>query len=448
VGCAISGGGVASSSDMVRPIERKALGAAQAYPADADLRGRTDELHASKAARRAVAWKTLAKVLAPVPLADTSVQVNGQPATVPLFRTWYAKDDLDRMFAKTYGDMAAADRKARTPITDSQVSAAFDWNATALGASSEQDYFNRLAQVKDETSAEGLGGNTRVVYSPGLIGHFLENYGPVDGCLPKLGTFDLNTDPPSDDNFAQCFSSEFPVDAALVKQSWWRADFGMNLPVYDTSASTLTAKLAGSDSDQGGWGAGTGTATPDDTTVYTVKMSDGTLFRLPALHLVTKELRDWMWITFWWSPDPDSDFGADRPDEITQLGGPWKNYKMCVAMAYDEADPDPRGGFDGSLGDALAAVHEGGGPTWCSNPYLEKGAKNAQTNCIGCHQHAGIPTLGSDAILADETTFPRSGRTKLRKAFPTDYIWSFDTNPEKLARIIEARVNHFDSVDN
>ena len=87
--------------------------------------------------------------------------------------------------------------------------------------------------------------------------------------------------------------------------------------------------------------------------------SDGTRFRMPAMHLVTKELREWLWITIWWSDKPDEDFGADRPDEITKLGGPWRNYKMNVVVSYEEKDPDPRGGFDGSLGDALAATYDG-----------------------------------------------------------------------------------------
>src|SRR5690606_27811438 len=113
------------------------------------------------------------------------------------------------------------------------------------------------------------------------------------------------------------------------------------------------------------------------------------------------ELRHWLWITIWWSPEPNTDFGADRPEAITELGGPWKNYKMCVATDFEERDPDPTGGYPtgpGSLGDALAAVHGGGSPgsptpSWCSNQFIERGAKNAQTNCVGCHQHAGTTLL-------------------------------------------------------
>ncbi len=442
--CAVVGGVVGSTQDSLRPVERKAVGVAAPYAADSSLRAQTDQLRASKSARRAAAWSALARVLSPSALADTSLPA---PATLPVFRTWYEKDDLDRLFAHLYGDLSADQRKARAPFASDQIAAAFPWSASSLGATSEADYLARIAQVTSAESKDGLGGNSRVVYSQGSIQHLLENYSEVHDCLPTLPSFSFATTPPSDTNFASCYASEFPIDAAVVKQSWWRADFGMTVPVYDTSAATLSANLEGT-ANSGGWGNGTAQASPDSTSIYSVQMADGSSFRLPAIHLVTKELRDWLWITFWWAPNPNDDFGADRPDSIVALGGPWKNYKMCVVTSYDEGDPDPRGGFAGSLGDALAAVDSGvGGPTWCSNPYLEKGANNAQTNCIGCHQHAGMLSLSTSAILADPSTFPQSGRTKLRTAFPSDYMWSFNADPDKLAQDLEARIASYDAID-
>ncbi|MDB5218417.1 MAG: hypothetical protein JWO86_6344, partial [Myxococcaceae bacterium] len=240
------------------------------------------------------------------------------------------------------------------------------------------------------------------------------------------------------------------VDAALVKMSWYRATYGtqhLPLPTYDTSAKTLSAKMAATDADQGGWGKGVGTADPDDASIYTVGLSDGTKFRMPAMHLVTKELREWLWITIWWSDKPNEDFGADRPAEITNLDGPWKNYKMNVTVSYEENDPDPRGGFDGSLGDALEAAYTGvGKPSWASNPYLEKGSPNAQSNCIGCHQHAGT-NENSESILAAPDTFPQAARTRVRKNFPADYLWAVTSTPERLAGVIDDQVKHYDQVD-
>ena len=231
--------------------------------------------------------------------------------------------------------------------------------------------------------------------------------------------------------------------------SWYRANFGtehLPMPTYATDAKTIAAKMAGT-SDEGGWGKGTGQADPAEDAIYTVAMADGTKFRMPAMHLVTKELREWLWITIWWSDKPNEDFGADRPDEITNLDGPWKNYKMNVAVSYEEKDPDPRGGFDGSLGDAIEAAYAGvDKPSWVSNPYLEKGATNAQSNCIGCHQHAGT-NESSESILFAPDKFPQASRTRLRKNFPADYLWAVTSAPERLAGVIDDQVKHYDQVD-
>jgi hypothetical protein len=432
----------------LRPLERKAIGKAVDYPADGTLRAKLETLESSQKDRRAAAWKAVGRVLTPVKIAAT-VPNGGQPATVPMFRTWYGRDDFERMFGKMYADRTADDRKARRPFTAADAKRAFDFNATSLGSSSDKDYFDRIQQVGEDTSVQGLGGNHRVAYSPAVFSHLFADYGALTACLPKLDTIKPDDEPVSKTNFAPCFTSEFPEDAALVKMSWHRANFGserLPMPTYETDAQTIAAKMSG-ESEQGAWGRGVGSADPDESSIYTVNMSDGTRFRMPAMHLVTKELREWLWITIWWSDKPNEDFGADRPEAITSLGGPWANYKMSVTVSYEEKDPDPRGGFDGSLGDALAAAYTGvGKPSWASNPYLEKGAPNAQSNCIGCHQHAGT-SESTESILADPAKFPAASRTKLRKNFPADYLWALTSSPERLAGVIEDQVKHYDQVD-
>ena len=106
------------------------------------------------------------------------------------------------------------------------------------------------------------------------------------------------------------------------------------------------------------------------------------------------------------------------------LGGPWRNYKMCAVTSFDDASAT-------------------GEPTWCSNPYLERGAGNAGTNCIGCHQHAGSGLL-SEEILSDPQAFPSSGRTLIRNNFPTDYSFAID-NGDRLGRMFADIVEYYDS---
>jgi hypothetical protein len=227
-----------------------------------------------------------------------------------------------------------------------------------------------------------------------------------------------------------------PRDAALVKADWRRRFLGEMLPVYDTGGARMAQRLAGDAT----WDAD-GEADPEPDTIYTVTISNGQRFRMPALHVMTKELDHWLWITLWYSPEPDTDFGADRPATLT---GPWRNYKMCVATDYVERDGDPRGGHGGTLGDALAATHGGpGAPTWCSNPYLEEGRGNAGTNCIGCHQHGGT-------ALPIEDVLDRAhhGSTRERNNFFTDYLWVVQGGMgEDLSAIVQAEVDFWDAND-
>ena len=50
-------------------------------------------------------------------------------------------------------------------------------------------------------------------------------------------------------------------------------------------------------------------------------------------------------------------------------------------------------------------------------------------------------------ILKDEAKYPKSGRTRVRKNFPSDYAWGFDFAPEFLSRIIDTQIQHFDGID-
>jgi hypothetical protein len=114
---------------------------------------------------------------------------------------------------------------------------------------------------------------------------------------------------------------------------------------------------------------------------------------------------------------------------------------MCSVVGYDEGD-------DGhasdrvtapSLAAALAATREHGPRTWCSNPYLEHGAGNAKTNCIGCHQHGGTRHT-SESVLEGPSAFPDGSRARHRNNFPADYLFVTSTGLE-LATLMKAKVD-------
>lgn len=504
--------------------DRKVMGAGVPYQPDLTMPGREATLRTSMAARRAMAWEVVAKVLQPTPIAEPKLMAQfGYQPTVPAFHTWYGRDDYERIFKKLYRDLGAPGRRVHQAFDAATIAGGITWNASALdelGSTSwpESRYLEYLATATNDEHAHGFGGISRNSYSPGTITHLLKSYPNMLACLdkpepdpfsaepitegravtnksplqltqcdwqvlgpfmsaadaqvavratgdgdadiyvrhgqaPDMSTYDCKSVGNSSDeecivdgggpiyvgvfgakasavNIAvdyreadsrnpACLAGEMPRDAVIVKADWRRAQFGAALPIFDTSGPRMAARL--SKAGNFGWGPGDGQSDPPASAIYTATLPNNNTFRMPALHIMTKELDHWVWITLWWSPTPELDFGADRPASIAALPGPWKNYKMCVATDYVEGDPDPRGGATGTLGDALAAVYRGDhAPTWCANPYLELGDLNANTNCIGCHQHGGT-NLASEKILTD---FPAMGSTRVRNNFFTDYSWA------------------------
>ena len=311
-----------------------------------------------------------------------------------------------------------------------------------------------------------------VIFSPALVNHYLVNYATIyERCVlktpPGYASMDDKGIGPS--NFTSCFGEEFPPGAVAVKMTWDKAadmtGAPLTLPAFDTSADGI-AKSLGIEAPRPDQLATDGMglpvikeqASPTADEIYTIKVrnSGGSVpYRLTGMHIMTKELRHWLWISLWWSNDPEEDFGADRPDDVQ---GVWRNYKMCVVTMYNEVDQDPAAYLTdptkASLANALKAVHKASGDhSWCSNPFIEFGHGNARTNCIGCHQHAGSKVLNAKTFFdlcpdpenegepleackirmqAARTQFPYYGRKKIREGHPADYLFTFHQPDDNL----------------
>lgn len=480
---------VSESGGKEDAFGRALIGVASPYAPDPRLahQDAAAELNADMRKRREQAWRTAHQVLEPVPLlglaeaAQMHAEVklpSGEIPKVPRFETWYGIDDLKRMFQGLYGDLSPADRNAKTAFSGDSLAAIEEWNAAAQERSDRwplQRYLEHVAKLgecdeglDEEACAISLqskfsgaaGGIARIAYSPGVAQHVLGNYGPILDCLENLDEIDPEEPPEDPQNFTHCFASEFGSSSVLVKAQWSRVGFGQKLPVFDTDAAALRTRLGpGSSAD---WGEhGDRKADPDSEQIYTIQLRNGAVFRLTGLHIMTKELRHWQWISMWWSDEPDRDFGADRPKELFEgLPAVWSNYKMCAVTAYAESDGDPAGRYPDmpSLAEALAASGQAGAPTWCSNPYIEHGRGNARTNCIGCHQHGGA-TVGEDLdgdgvfedfdlneVIRSETLYPSNGRIQQRETFVADYLWSF-SRIDDFANVLRAEVEHVDNID-
>ncbi len=238
-----------------------------------------------------------------------------------------------------------------------------------------------------------------------------------------------------------CLDGVFPPSAATVSLEWRRGDAGWTLPVYDSTGPALARRYA--EGHDGAWGPGDSAAEPGPEAVYTVQLPAGVRYRLAAMHIRTRELDRWINVSLWYSDTPDSDFGADRPVSIQSLGAPWTSYKLCVTTDFDEGDPRPDGGFARdlpSLAAALRAVHEGrGGPSWCSNPYIDGGPGLVRSNCVGCHQHAMTGVRPAETV-GDEARFPGIGRRQVRDRFVSDQFWGI-TAGDNLGAVLAETVS-------
>lgn len=408
------------------PIDRMLIGEASAYPADRTMVDRTEALDRSMLERRKMAWGIIEKVITPVQIGGvTTVNTTTEVASaqkLPRFQTWHAREEILPMFDRLFRGLPEADRAARAPFPASAVAAVFPWNAeraTSLASFTQERLEQRRRELQTAAGLASLGKDQRVLMSPEYVTHLFNSYGrilsspvPSDPLAPGSAT----TDPPTSAAFAPGLDGEFPAEAVAVKTRWMPST--SQVPVFDTSAAGLRTRLEnGSFPDQGDGPL----ANPDPSQAYTMQLTSDTTSRLVALHIMTKELRHWVWITMWWSPTPNEDFGADRPASIT---GAFANYKMCVATAYEEKDSAPGAGLPRSLADAIDATRADGSPsTWCSNPYLETAEHTANTNCIGCHQHGGTAET-TDTIIAQDAKFPDHSRTRVRNDFPTDYAFT------------------------
>ncbi len=404
---------------------------------EADVLGRLD---ASPRLRREFAWDTAAKVLSSLRTHDG---VAGAGRQLPLFFAWPDVAVVRSLFQDLYADHGADNRRTRAPF-----------QAASVRSASDRVVAERLERLGGGQFVPGI---SRVAYSPSAMRHIVDNYGSVAECIETIGDLGLKQSPDDPDNFTFCFDEEFPDDAVMIKAQWSRSDFGRDMPVYRTDAERLAGLL---DPESGVvWDPmGDGRAMPDPSEVFTVRRAPEQTFRLTGLHIMTKELRHWQWITLWWSDDPNSDFGEDRPASFDNLAPVWSNYKMCVVDNYRERVglEDVESDLEGfpTLQAAMAQAHFGTDePTWCSNPYLEHGEGNVATNCMGCHQHGGAVN-GFD-IDGDGTEDPldllglvqrEDHGHRVRTTFPADYGFAMDRGDDYAGRMLE-EIQFFDAFD-
>jgi len=148
--------------------------------------------------------------------------------------------------------------------------------------------------------------------------------------------------------------------------------------------------------------------------------SGGDYAILLGLHVITREIPDWTWSTFWWHDHPNDGLYAEgRPDTLPPL---WRHYLMDTTLSM------------------RTPAESDGKEKICFNPYLETWQKNGvSSNCINCHSRSVYPTVKIPPIpwRGEAHRFPQDsyycGETGL------SFLWSIRDNvSESHQRFLQA----------
>ncbi len=363
-------------------VERKLLGRPPEEPVEPPIDIRSVE--ESVLRRRQLGWRIVQTVTRPTTLGETK-------GSVPYWSTWYTSGDFMIIFSKLITGLDGPQRMSRNGFTREEIRGGIDWFFGTLEENPtwDEDAFKKARErVSTTGGANGLAGLDNVFYSPAALNHILGQYGSIYEC--RKGRRE------------NCVTTPFPSEAIVVKTRWQNG----KVDVHDTDSEAIQQLLQ---MENPTWFSQRTVRNPDR--IFTARTEDGSASFLVGLHIMIKTLPEWVWVTIWWSPEPDSDFGADRPDSMT---GVWANYKMCVVIGFDENRRT-----DEELGESLQLVSQGP-HTWCSNPYLGSGPGNGGSNCMGCHQHAGSRHHRPKDLI------PQKARER-QGLFGLDYVWAIQT---------------------
>lgn len=456
VGCRPRGEAPGSDVEAL-PQARTILGQAEPWR---PLALEASSLNASMAERRKAGWATVERALQRIVVTNPQTgqplrDAQGKELMIPLWQTWYELNEframLDELWSRLSPEQKAA-RQADATLVDEVMRKHHEQKLLSKWTRPQPDGTTRFERLlsqlqlpEDLVALNGVSGQGYTLHSPELVRHYLMHYGDVVACQGH-GADHTTGDETQD--LATCFGGEpFPEGAASVKATWNSG--GDGVAAFDTTAAGLARTFR---QPKPTWQPYNRDALlhPPPHEIYSSYVFEddrrGPTFELTGLHIVTKDIPEWLWVSLWWAPDPDSDFGEDRPKAISKLGPPgaegvWGHYKMCVASTFIEGDPTIKRAAallqgdaletssDKSLSAALAAAYHFGQPgSYCSNPFIEFQRGVANTNCIGCHQHAG-PYVSGAATHPD--------REQKRKSFMTDFLWSFESQRESFRGAIE-----------
>ncbi len=126
---------------------------------------------------------------------------------------------------------------------------------------------------------------------------------------------------------------------------------------------------------------------------------------LIGMHVTTKEIDDWTWQTFWWTPDPNAN--PLSRDQTKEVEGIWKQFAMSPAYYMVEPPASKSPGQD------LVGY----------NPYLELDLApiGQRSNCMSCHRAATWPGLSYNGHFNGSVN---PAGPEFANQLKLDFLWS------------------------
>ncbi|CAL2093358.1 hypothetical protein [Tenacibaculum sp. 190524A05c] len=189
-----------------------------------------------------------------------------------------------------------------------------------------------------------------------------------------------------------------------------------------------------------------------DNQLKHLKTSEGDTAILVGMHVGTKEIKRWVWQTFWWSPNPDTPSIPSSDDIASARSGiglskQARHYAMDIAYSMIiPAQPYVGGVNEGELVIGFNPYLESGFGTDvfdAKTSYVYNNGSKVKTNlgtmsnCMSCHMSAAVNTAVS--VNSKVSSPPYVGDTYLsykdsifQKRLMLDFAWSIQSNIDTL----------------
>jgi hypothetical protein len=347
-----------------------------------------------------------------------------------VWQTWYSREDLQRTFRHLYEKLGVSGRRERRPFTLFAIKQALLWNDQKQFEEADWDaarFARWFAAFDTDEKQRAIPGMQKILFNQEVMHFLLQNYSNLEICQKQRQTH------------KECAALSWPEQAVFLKTSWRRSENGFLVESFATDAESLRQQW-----DKPQWTA-SGAFEPDPQQSFAIRLPSGQKFHLTGLHASLRMKQQWFWTSLWLGSESGQELAVDQADTLQE---PWKNYRLCSVDAWQTPlrQQTIDAAWPGPLADFARLLVDKGLWNWCSNPYLEPGPNNHKTNCIGCHQHAGLNWTQHEFVqrLTDDLS------SLIHRTSPqglADYVWSLFAGPDPLVQPLMDDIEFFDVYD-